>query len=937
LLREVAGAPAAPREVPTALLPAAGQAASGPQTALNVWSAAGKLIELQNQAPPITRTPGNGPWPLSFAQERLWWLERSEPGAAYYHVPLAWDIRGELDVAALERGLNHLAQRHPALRTAFPETDAGPVQQVNDWHLRLDVVPIAPLPGKNGRAEAIRQAGELLHKPFALTTGPLLRAVLYRWSAREALLVWVVHQMNFDGGSMRIIGRELGECYRAFAAGGVPSLPALPIEYAHYACWQRDSLNGERLEQAVAFWRSQTRKGYRPLPLGTGGSCCPNDGCPAAQVPVLLSKDLRDELRRLSVAEGATTFAAVFASFEALLSCYTGCDDILTLASVAARTEPKLRHLVGLVSNVLPLRLDLSGGPSLRQLIRRASAVVSAAFAHQVLPLSQILDMLVPADSTITTPLLQVAVAYMTTPPPVLDLGPVTFTPCSAVENRTSKLHLQLELADGRDGVTGHLKYRSDLLPGDTARSLVEDWQDLIAKAVANPDLRLQALTGGPRIFQSAAVPGPRLAPGSRAGQRSGIAADWKVRAPAALASPDSSTGPDEAPGPVTSRAALEEALTRIWERVFGLHPIRANDNFFGLGGHSLLGTRIVAAIEQEMGRTLRLSTLFQEPTIARLAAAMQGEQAARWSSIVEIQPQGNRPPLFLVHGVGGGMFWGYNNLARCLGNTQPVYGFKSRGLDGLEEFTRIEDMAAHYVEELRRFQPEGPYNLGGYCFGGNVAFEMACQLAAQGEKVGLLVLMNCWPNNSSYTRLSCTPQFFAKALWNFGLRLAHQVRFGAQRPRDYLRWRTAWVYKRLKAVITRNLEDRVAVEDIVDLSQQTPAERQLWRTHVRAWLQYQPKRYPGRIVLFRTRGHPLVCSFDHQMGWAGLAAGGVEVHICPGDHESILEEENAFHTARYLQTALAEARTAQTSYANRRTDTPVHIEEPLLCGQSHR
>src|SRR5262249_53975911 len=156
---------------------------------------------------------------------------------------------------------------------------------------------------------------------------------------------------------------------------------------------------------------------------------------------------------------------------------------------------------------------------------------------------------------------------------------------------------------------------------------------------------------------------------------------------------------------------------------------------------------------------------------------------------------------------------------ARQLGRDQPVYAFKSRAMDGLPEFTRVEDMAAHYVSDLRRFQPRGPYYLGGYCFGGNVAYDMARQLTKDGHEVALVLLINCWPNNSSYTRLRWTPRFFAKAGWNFCLRLAHQVRSGARQPRDYFAWRAAWARKRLKALFTRRPDDQVTVEDIVDLS----------------------------------------------------------------------------------------------------------------------
>jgi thioesterase domain-containing protein/acyl carrier protein len=290
-------------------------------------------------------------------------------------------------------------------------------------------------------------------------------------------------------------------------------------------------------------------------------------------------------------------------------------------------------------------------------------------------------------------------------------------------------------------------------------------------------------------------------------------------------------------------------------------------------------------------------------------------------SSIVEIQATGDKAPLFLVHGVGGGMFWGYSNLARHLGPGQPVYGFKCLENGGVSKNTSIEEIAAQYVEDLIEFRPLGPYLLGGYCFGGNVAYEMARQLNAKNKEVGLLLLINCWPNNSSYTQLDWTPGFLAKAVYNFVLRMRHQIRSGSKRPRDYFQWRARWAGKRLKALFSRDSAGHLVADDFVDLSGLFENERNLWRSHVQAWLEYKPGPYSGHIVLFRTRGHPLLCSFDHGMGWGSFAAEGVTVRICPGDHESVLEEENVGATARELEIVLTKAANLRLTMEQRRTE----------------
>ena len=861
----------------------------------DLWSVAGTLLALQNRSPRLKRLPDGQTVPLSFAQERLWMLEQSEPGAPYYNVPLRWKIHGALQPATLERCLSRLVERHEVLRTSFPETDAGPRQRINEWQRRLERVDLSGLPSQLAQAEAVRQARQLTRAPFDLANGPLFRAALYQFAPQDFWLVIVVHQMVFDGASVRIFSLELAECYRAFCEGREPELPPLPIRYTDFSAWQRNCLRGDALAAAEEFWSAQFRKRYEPLRFTTDHPRRNSGITPGAKVPLLLPRELMDELRRLSLELGVTPFAALLGVFQAFLGRLTGQEDVLTLASIASRNQSELRDMIGLLANILPLRLDLSGAPSLAQVLERAGQTVSAALVHQSLPLGRILEKLPSSGTNGDVPVLQTLIIYHNAAFPQLEMPGVTFTPSLELGNGTTKFDFLLDVADAPQGLCGQLKYRSDLFEESTVLRFIEDWKGFIQWAVAHPRVSLSLYPLACAAVQKATQPetNPSHALQPAPPPEPLISAMRTINGHAAAVAP---------------RTELERKLTGIWEETFDVRPIGIHDNFFGLGGHSLMAVKLIAAIEKETGQKLRLRTIFQEPTIARLAEALGGVEKTEPSSLVEIQPRGSKPPLFLVHGVGGGMFWGYSNLAHHLGEDQPVYAFKSRGMDGLDEFESIEEIAGQYVSDLRRFQPQGPYFLGGYCFGGNVAFEMARQLKAQNQDVALLFLMNCWPNNSSYTRLNLNPTFLAHAVSNFFFRLGHQIRWGMKQPRDFFKWRTAWVKKRFKSFFTGNLEDRLAVEDIVDLSSRPEHERKLWRDHVQAWLRYQPQPYDGRIVLFRTRGHPLVCSFDHRMGWGPFARAGVTVKICPGDHETLLEEENVPETARLLRAVLEES-----------------------------
>jgi len=400
----------------------------------------------------------------------------------------------------------------------------------------------------------------------------------------------------------------------------------------------------------------------------------------------------------------------------------------------------------------------------------------------------------------------------------------------------------------------------------------------------------------------------------------------------------------------VSPRDPVEHQLTNIWEEVIGVRPIGIEDKFFDLGGHSILAVRLVAKMEEAFNKKIRLATIFQAPTIAQIAEILrenpkQSPTADASSSLVEIQSRGTRPPLFLVHGAGGGMFWGYVNLARHLGNQQPVYGFRSRGLDGNHEFERLEEMAAQYIHDLRVVQPHGPYHLGGYCFGGNVAYEMARQLSAAGEEIALLALINCAPPNSSYGQIGYTPAWLARFFQN----LIYWGRYSGQwtqlQRRDFIRWKLKMAGKNLKAMAGFSTKrcTQLDVENIVDLSTFSLEQQKLWETHIRAQFNYKPEPFPGRVHLFRSPGHPVWCSFDPKYGWADLAMGGVEVTMVPAGHEKILEEPFVKVVADGLRNVLEINRESSEKATNSRLTLPgqTSIERridnqtvPLSCSQ---
>jgi thioesterase domain-containing protein len=321
---------------------------------------------------------------------------------------------------------------------------------------------------------------------------------------------------------------------------------------------------------------------------------------------------------------------------------------------------------------------------------------------------------------------------------------------------------------------------------------------------------------------------------------------------------------------------SLELQIVKIWENLLGVYPIGITDNFFELGGHSLMAARMFSHIEKMTGTALALGTLFEAPTVTELAETLRRKGwVSQWQSLVPIQSGGNRRPLFLVHPMSGNVL-GYADLARHLGPDQPVYGLQALGLDGKRApFTRVEDMAAHYLEEVKTMFPEGPYVIGGRCsIGGFIAFEMVQQLVAQGQEVALLVFFDV-PGVPSLIRPFKRPHH-RKSMLRYPRRRINEIMNNAKNMFDPQA-------RRFQRVIDANY---------------------------RARDQYIPKTYCGRIVFFLSEGHRIGHRYDprSQSGWAELAHGGLELHIVPGDHSSMLRPPHVRIVAEQLREYLDEA-----------------------------
>ena len=361
-------------------------------------------------------------------------------------------------------------------------------------------------------------------------------------------------------------------------------------------------------------------------------------------------------------------------------------------------------------------------------------------------------------------------------------------------------------------------------------------------------------------------------------------------------------------------RDAVELRLTRMWEALLGVQPVGLQDDFFEVGGHSLLAVRLFAEIEQTFGKKLPVAILFREPTIEGLAEVIRREDpSVASSSLVVIQPGGSNPPFFCVHAFGGSVLR-YRELASLLGPDQPVYGLQAKGLDGREApHTRIEDMAEYYIEAVRDVQPTGPYYLGGFCYAGLVAFEMARQLYDQGEQVGLVALFDA---EAPLPRGLRAPLWHPASAFRFLCNLPAWMsnnpphRYGQVLKRTQARlWRKAGIAWRRWVYGAESPQARFSIEDLLgDLSHISEGARNVADAHLTATRRYRPAGYPGRITLFRARALPVFRPHDPDMGWGRLVAGGVEIKIIPGDHNNFLKKPYVEDLATVLKSSLQQA-----------------------------
>ncbi|HEU4836698.1 MAG TPA: condensation domain-containing protein, partial [Pyrinomonadaceae bacterium] len=444
--------------------------------------------------PPLREVERSGKLPLSFAQQRLWFIDQLEPESAAYNIPAAVRLRGKLNVEALQRSFAEVVRRHEVLRTTFV-TEAGEPQQVigTDYEVELTVLDFSHLPEAERGTTAREWATSEAAQPFVLSEGPLLRVGLARLSEEEQVLAVTMHHIISDGWSVGVLTREVSELYEAYSRGEESPLAELAVQYADFAVWQREWLQGEVLEQQLAYWREQLAD-LVPLELPTDRV---RPAVPSHVGEVLsfdLSADLTTELQALSRRNGVTLFMTLLAGFAALLARYSGQDQITVGTPVANRAQPKTEDLIGFFVNQLVLRTDLSGDPTFNELLKQVRKTTLGAYEHQDVPFERLVEVLMPERDLSRTPLFQVMLVLQNARREDLRLAGLEVESL-ADETRPAKFDLALELQETSGGIHGTFEYSTDLFKATTVKRLAAHFQNLLERVIAQPDRRLSQLS----------------------------------------------------------------------------------------------------------------------------------------------------------------------------------------------------------------------------------------------------------------------------------------------------------------------------------------------------------------------------------------------------------------------------------------------------------
>ncbi|MFI9123649.1 condensation domain-containing protein [Streptomyces bikiniensis] len=837
----------------------------------------------------FVRVSRDGFHPVSYQQEDIWFLHQMTGDHAVYNIAFQFRLHGALDIFRIQRAIMELVSRHEPLRTRFIERDGIPYQVIDavpdpSLFCLIDH-PVSDPAEREAWAECF--VGQEANRGFDLATGPLFRCSIVRFSSDEAVLAIVAHHIVTDGWSFTTILDELEQLYGDPQQLRAHDLSPLPIQAVDHAVWQKSSLSDEIKAQQLAYWARRLAgvPGFdfptdrpRPATMTWSGALSERKFAP----------ELGSRLEELARSERMPLLAVLLAGFLSVISSHSGQEDLAVGSVFNGRTRPELEPMVGLFATTLVLRSSTEGDPSFLDLAVRCQEAVLGALDNQDLPLGKIVEAIKPFRDPGKNPLFQISFSLDTAQTSGLDLK-LHDLEVEAVQIPTKQSRLDMTVTVSHDegaGMSVQIEYNTMLFDAVRIEELTEQLEFVLSQGVARPDRPVSELL--PTRIPTRKIPALAVPMEAHGPEGSG-----KIEVSPAVSG-------IEALSPATT---AEQALALLWGSVLGV-PARKfdrEDAFFVVGGTSLSLMVLISAIRSQMGVDISVRDMYAAPTLREMALIVERAQDAGAgkvdrrvpSPLVPIKPTGSKSPFFCVHAVGGSVF-PYVSMAEFFHPEQPIYGLESLSLTGLPAAANVPEIAAEYVRHIRLIQRSGPYLFGGWSSGGSIAFEMARLVAAEGEAVGPVILLDSWVP-PGLDALPSMPERLESFLCDFAL----------LQNRDP------------ETIVRRATRAGSAAGDVIEALLQTIEEAGLAPTGMRGDLRHRIEVFLNNQRAFLThRTSPaglsvaLFATDQSRRGeiaseWRSVALDGVGEYPIPGDHYTILSGENVSAVVDQIQLCL--------------------------------
>ena len=811
--------------------------------------------------------------------QMIYWVGQSlRPSSPLFNVILAFRLETTLDVELFSQACSLVIQQSDALCTVIQDKDGIPERII---------LPTPPHPlevldfSRKPDPEMALQSWLNVRRQQALDiTVCAYDMVLIKLA--EASYLWYVNQHHFitDAASVFLVFEHVTALYtQAKAAGSFPTDFELP-KFEAYVDFEKEYNDTPRYKKSAAFWRERLAQELEPLQFF--GRTAQKKSHKMQRVSVKLdperSQQLKDTMKRpgvFSMTHDLGMLNILLTLYFAQLHYMTGNRRLATMLPFHNRPTKPMKKTIGLLMEVCPVLVEIEDGETFATLTKKISKSLQKTLVHYQYGTAVAME----------NKLIDLMFNFHHRPNLYFEgqlVEQLLLHPGAGSDSFALHVH-EFEL----DGTfTFFFDFHEDVIPQEERELTLAAFEQLLTAFLADAEQPLEDLN-----LPTAVSTLPYINGSHQNGELI-----------------------TEKPAFVAPRNELEKQLATVWQNVLGVTAVGIHDDFFDLGGNSWMAVRLFTELQAITGHNLSLATLFRAPTIEALAKVIQqtGEDQT-WTSLVPIRETGSKPPFFCIHGVTGDILW-LRDLADLMDDEQPFYGVQARGLDGeAEPFNRLEEMAAHYLQQIRQVQPVGPYYLGGYCMGGDIAYEVARQLQAAGEEVPVLTVIDPPPANFN-ERAPINGRFIVDFVQNSPYWLREFMRLGGGEISSRVRRKGRVALRSLwQKIRSKSEESNLNATDVIDQADDLPEHRQkVIESHLEALLHYTHSGYDGEVVVFEAQSRPLLNPSNSTQEWVDYVNRPIIRRVVPGSHSSMLHKPHVIELARFLQTNLDNARQAR-------------------------